>query len=77
MIDMSRLTWLLGEPVATGQLKANPEDFIVEEDLGFEPDGEGEHLLVRIRKNGCNTQFVPSSWRVLPKCIRAMSATPV
>lgn len=58
MIDMSRLTWLLGEPVATGQLKANPEDFIVEEDLGFEPDGEGEHLLVRIRKNGCNTQFV-------------------
>nr|WP_238486043.1 tRNA pseudouridine(13) synthase TruD [Rahnella perminowiae] len=58
MIDMSRLTWLLGEPVASGQLKANPEDFIVEEDLGFEPDGEGEHLLVRIRKNGCNTQFV-------------------
>ena len=58
MIDMSRLPWLLGEPVATGLLKANPEDFIVEEDLGFEPDGEGEHLLVRIRKNGCNTQFV-------------------
>ncbi|WP_431297237.1 tRNA pseudouridine(13) synthase TruD [Rahnella sp. PAMC 25559] len=57
-MDMSRLTWLLGEPVATGQMKANPEDFIVEEDLGFEPDGEGEHLLVRIRKNGCNTQFV-------------------
>lgn len=57
-MDMSRLTWLYGEPLATGKLKANPEDFIVEEDLGFEPDGEGEHLLVRIRKNGCNTQFV-------------------
>lgn len=57
-MDMSRLTWLNGEPVSTGKLKANPEDFIVEEDLGFEPDGEGEHLLVRIRKNGCNTQFV-------------------
>jgi len=57
-LDMSRLTWLYGEPLATGKLKANPEDFIVEEDLGFEPDGEGEHLLVRIRKNGCNTQFV-------------------
>lgn len=57
-MDMSRLTWLYGEPLSTGQLKANPEDFIVEEDLGFEPDGDGEHLLVRIRKNGCNTQFV-------------------
>lgn len=57
-MDMSRLTWLYGEPLSTGKLKANPEDFIVEEDLGFEPDGEGEHLLVRIRKNGCNTQLV-------------------
>ncbi|MGC6389796.1 tRNA pseudouridine(13) synthase TruD [Ewingella sp. S1.OA.A_B6] len=57
-MDMSRLTWLYGEPLSTGKLKANPEDFIVEEDLGFEPEGEGEHLLVRIRKNGCNTQFV-------------------
>lgn len=28
------------------------------EDLGFAPDGEGEHVLVRILKNGCNTRFV-------------------
>ncbi|STQ46183.1 tRNA pseudouridine synthase D [Ewingella americana] len=40
-MDMSRLTWLYGEPASTGKLKANPEDFIVEEDLGFEPDGGG------------------------------------
>jgi tRNA pseudouridine13 synthase len=39
-------------------LKASPEDFVVVEDLGFEPDGEGEHILVRILKNGCNTRFV-------------------
>ncbi len=39
-------------------LKASPEDFLVVEDLGFEPDGEGEHILVRILKNGCNTRFV-------------------
>ncbi|NMP27855.1 tRNA pseudouridine(13) synthase TruD [Rahnella sp. SAP-1] len=57
-MDMNTLTWLYGKPLCNGKLKANPEDFIVEEDLGFEPDGEGEHLLVRIRKNGCNTQFV-------------------
>ncbi|ANI31021.1 tRNA pseudouridine synthase D [Yersinia entomophaga] len=57
-MDMENLTWLHGQPKACGVLKANPEDFVVVEDLGFEPDGEGEHLLVRIRKNGCNTQFV-------------------
>lgn len=57
-MDMENLTWLHGKPTASGILKANPEDFVVVEDLGFEPDGEGEHLLVRIRKNGCNTQFV-------------------
>lgn len=57
-MDMANLTWLHGKPAATGVLKANPEDFVVVEDLGFKPDGEGEHLLVNIRKNGCNTQFV-------------------
>lgn len=57
-MDMNKLTWLHGEPASSGVLKATPEDFLVEEDLGFEPDGEGEHLLVRIRKTGCNTQFV-------------------
>lgn len=57
-MNMDNLTWLHGEPDATGVIKANPEDFVVVEDLGFQPDGEGEHLLVRVRKNGCNTQFV-------------------
>lgn len=52
------LSWLHGKPGATGVLKANPEDFVVIEDLGYRPDGEGEQLLVRIRKNGCNTRFV-------------------
>ncbi|MCU6663990.1 MAG: tRNA pseudouridine(13) synthase TruD [Silvania sp.] len=58
MIDITNLTWLHGQPQGTGLLKANPEDFVVIEDLGFEPDGEGEHILVRILKNGCNTRFV-------------------
>lgn len=57
-MDMTTLTWLHGKPQATGRLKATPEDFVVVEDLGFTPDGEGEHLLVNIRKNGCNTTFV-------------------
>ncbi len=58
MMDWQALTWLHGKPQATGVLKANPEDFVVIEDLGFGPDGDGEHLLVRILKKGCNTRFV-------------------
>ncbi|XNM47662.1 tRNA pseudouridine(13) synthase TruD [Escherichia coli] len=58
MIEFDNLTYLHGKPQGTGLLKANPEDFVVVEDLGFEPDGEGRHLLVRILKNGCNTRFV-------------------
>ncbi len=58
MIACDQLTWLHGKPQSSGLLKANPEDFLVVEDLGFAPDGEGEHVLVRILKNGCNTRFV-------------------
>ncbi|RLM24272.1 tRNA pseudouridine(13) synthase TruD [Brenneria alni] len=58
MTNAAQLTWLHGKPQASGVLKSTAEDFIVVEDLGFQPDGEGEHVLVRIRKRGCNTQFV-------------------
>lgn len=58
MTAFEDLTYLHGKPQGHGVLKANPEDFVVVEDLGFEPDGEGEHILVRILKNGCNTRFV-------------------
>lgn len=44
-----------GKPAAQGVLKANPEDFVVEEKLGFEPDGSGEHLFVEIEKRGLGT----------------------
>ncbi len=50
MIAFDQLTWLHGKPQSSGLLKANPEDFLVVEDLGFAPDGEGEHVLVRILK---------------------------
>ena len=39
MIAFDKLTWLHGQPQSSGLLKANPEDFLVVEDLGFEPDG--------------------------------------
>ena len=47
-----------GEPGATGILRAVPEDFLVEEDLGFAPDGEGPHLLLKVRKRNANTGWV-------------------
>lgn len=57
-INMNSIVWLHGKPEIGGVLKQSPADFIVKEDLGFEPDGEGEHVLVYLRKTGCNTQFV-------------------
>ncbi len=55
-----QLSWprYLGEPLASGQLRTHPEDFRVVEELGFEPDGEGEHLLLELEKTSSNTQYV-------------------
>jgi tRNA pseudouridine13 synthase len=47
-----------GPAVARGRLRAVPEDFRVEEILGFEADGAGEHLLVKVEKRGANTLWV-------------------
>lgn len=41
-----------------GLYRCSPEDFQVEEDLGFEPEGQGEHLFVWVEKKGCNTLYV-------------------
>lgn len=43
---------------ATAVLRAEPGDFRVDEELGFAPDGEGEHLLVHVEKRGLNTAEV-------------------
>jgi tRNA pseudouridine13 synthase len=47
-----------GEPEASGRLRTVPEDFVVEEDLGFAPDGDGSHLLLKVRKRNANTGWV-------------------
>jgi tRNA pseudouridine13 synthase len=44
-----------GEAVASAVLKAEPGDFRVSEELGFEPVGEGEHLFLQIEKDGLGT----------------------
>jgi tRNA pseudouridine13 synthase len=45
-------------PIATGALRTSPEDFNVDELLGFEAAGEGPHALLRVRKRGANTEWV-------------------
>ena len=47
----------LGGPVARGVLRAESEDFEVDEVLSFEPTDEGEHWLLRVEKTGCNTEW--------------------
>ncbi len=47
-----------GAPLGHGHLRATPADFQVEERLGFTPDGEGDHLLLWVRKTGANTEWV-------------------
>ncbi len=47
-----------GRPAVKAVLRAVPEDFQVEEELGFSADGEGQHVLLRIRKRNSNTQWV-------------------
>lgn len=46
---------LLEPPVATARLKASPDDFQVEEELGFALSGAGEHLCIQVEKTGLST----------------------
>jgi tRNA pseudouridine13 synthase len=39
-------------------LRATPEDFRVDEVLGFAADGDGPHALLQVRKRGANTEWV-------------------
>jgi len=55
---LSDLHFYCGKPVAKAKIKAKPEHFIVRENIGFDFSGEGEHLLINIRKRGENTTFV-------------------
>ncbi|HVW68242.1 MAG TPA: tRNA pseudouridine(13) synthase TruD [Steroidobacteraceae bacterium] len=57
-----------GPPLARGVLRAEPEDFVVEEDLGFAPSGSGQHVLLRVRKRDANTQWVARELARLCDC---------
>ncbi len=48
----------LGRPQASALIRSEPEDFQVDEQLRFQPEGEGEHLLLRLRKRNTNTEWL-------------------
>jgi len=55
---MPSLPHAFGSVGASGVIRACAEDFFVEEIPPCEPDGEGEHVLLKIEKRGDNTEWV-------------------
>lgn len=47
-----------GGPVGSAVIRTEPEDFIVNEVLGYEPTEEGEHLFLVIKKRNTNSEWV-------------------
>lgn len=47
-----------GQPSAQAVIRRHPGDFLVDERLGFEPEGEGEHCWLQLEKIGLNTAEV-------------------
>jgi len=58
VLTFDSLAFAHGGPLATGCIRATPDDFIVREHLGFDATGEGEHILLIVRKRGANTKWV-------------------
>ncbi len=56
--NLDSLPRAYGQPATNGVIRSDPRDFIVAEILPFSPSGAGEHLYLKIRKTGQNTQWV-------------------
>jgi tRNA pseudouridine13 synthase len=56
--DLMNLPCAHGGPAGSARLRVSPEDFVVREWLGFDADGEGDHLLLKVRKRGANTMWI-------------------
>jgi len=62
------LPYALGEPTVHGRLRQQPEDFVVDEVLGFVPDGRGDHVWLSVRKRGENTAWVAKQLSRIAGC---------
>ena len=59
-MSTDQLPYAHGGPVSHARVRSCPEDFRVNEDLGFEPSGEGQHRMVEIEKRDLNSDWVAS-----------------
>lgn len=57
-MSVSELPTAYGAVPLTARLRATPEDFLVEEILGYDAEGQGEHALLWVEKRGANTDWV-------------------
>lgn len=55
---MPTLPYAHGNPPLIARIRSQPEDFLVDEVLGFEPCGEGEHVFLHVRKRETNTLWL-------------------
>jgi len=47
--------YFLGVPLATGEIRVCPEDFVVEEIPKIQPEGEGNHWWLWVEKRSAIT----------------------
>lgn len=67
---MKALPLAFGAPLLTAAIRSVPEDFQVDELPAFEATGEGEHLLLDVRKRGANTVAIAkrlAQWAGVPE----------
>jgi tRNA pseudouridine13 synthase len=57
-IEIPVWPYVYRQPSGQGKIRSIPEDFIVKENLAFEPSGAGEHAFLQIEKTGENTDYV-------------------
>ncbi len=57
-IEIPVWPYVYGQPSGQGKIRSIPEDFIVKENLAFEPSGTGEHVFLQIEKTNENTDYV-------------------
>jgi tRNA pseudouridine13 synthase len=58
MQRVAELPFAHGGPPVEGRIRVEPGDFRVDEVLGFEPSGAGEHAFLFVEKIGANTEWV-------------------
>ena len=76
-IDLVHLPKAHGEAVFSGAYRTEVSDFVVTEDLGFEPAGTGPHLWALIRKRGISTVEATSRLAQVSKTSRKILAMQV